>query len=404
MSPIPQRFPIPKNDDDFEEMCLRLLRLYWSRPGLELFGKRGERQFGIDILDFGGETPIYAAQCKLKEEHKTLPPADIQKEVDEAKKFTPALGKYAILTTAKVSALAQRRVREINQSHKVLGLFEVEVLNWDRLCLLLQQYTDVQEHFYGEIALGQAKRIETQLVTIKDGLQSLTSRTEGDVADAEINEARDYIGKREFQFATFLLNRIQRNRGEKLTQRQKFRVLSNQGAALLGVGRLEEAAKFLLEALQWQPNDEQGKINEALAYFLVDDLPACHAKASLLRQEYPASPRLAALWVNSAPKEAPFSTLESGINSVLRSDAEVCVALARRALQEFDFENVFKYARAASTAAPTWSQPQLVLAQVNFGNAIRIQSGFPGTSGTQEKSLLDAENASSKALDLAREE
>jgi hypothetical protein len=60
MSPIPQRFAIPATDDAFEEMCLRLLRLYWSRPGLERFGKRGERQYGIDILDLSGSTPIYA--------------------------------------------------------------------------------------------------------------------------------------------------------------------------------------------------------------------------------------------------------------------------------------------------------------------------------------------------------
>src|SRR5713101_2274015 len=152
MSPIPQRFPIPTNDDSFEEMCLQLLRRYWSRPRLELCGKRGERQFGIDILDLGGEMPIYAAQCKLKEEHKTFPPADIQQEVDQAKQFIPPLGKYAILTTAKVSTQAQRKVREINQSHKAAGLFEVELLTWDRLCSLLQQYTEVQEQFYGEIA------------------------------------------------------------------------------------------------------------------------------------------------------------------------------------------------------------------------------------------------------------
>jgi hypothetical protein len=100
MPQIPQRFAIPKNDDDFEEMCLQLLRRHWSRPGLEIFGKRGERQYGIDILDVGGEIPIYAAQCKLREEHKSLRPAEIQAEVDQARQFTPLLGKYGILTTA----------------------------------------------------------------------------------------------------------------------------------------------------------------------------------------------------------------------------------------------------------------------------------------------------------------
>jgi hypothetical protein len=147
MAPISLRFPIPTNDDDFENLCLQLLRHHWSRPGLEIFGKRGERQFGIDILDVGGQTPIYAAQCKLREEHKSLAPAEIQVEVDEAKKFTPPVGKYAILTTAKISALSQQRVREINQSHRQQGLFEVELLTWEKISSLLQQHSDVREGY-----------------------------------------------------------------------------------------------------------------------------------------------------------------------------------------------------------------------------------------------------------------
>jgi tetratricopeptide (TPR) repeat protein len=404
MSPITQRFAIPTNDDAFEDMCLQLLRHYWSRPGLEIFGKRGERQYGIDILDVGGETPIYAAQCKLKEEHKNLPPIDIQEEVDRAKQFAPPLGKYAILTTAKVSTLAQRKVREINQSHKAVGLFEVELLTWERLCSLLQQYSEVQEQVYGEIALGRAPRMEAQLLTIKDGVQSLTSRSDGDAVDSQINEARDCIGKREFQIATFLLNRVQRNQGDKLTPRQRFRVLSNHGAAALGLGKPEAAAKFLLEAAPWQPDDEQGKINGVLAYFLVGDSVSCHTKASLLRLEYPGSSRLAALWLNSAPSEVSFSAAESEINSVLRSDPEVCVALARRALAEFAFDNASKYASSASNFAPKWPQPHLVLAQTSLGKAIHVQLGFQAKSVSQEKSLLVAEEACTRAIDLARED
>ena len=191
--PISQRFAIPTNDDDFEQMCLELLRRHWSRPGLELFGKRGERQFGIDILDVSGETPVYAAQCKLKEEYKSMPPTEIQAEVDQAKKFMPALGKYAILTTGKVSTQSQRKVREINNAHKTAGLFEVEVVTWGPLCALLQHYPEVQEQFYGEIGTGRGKRIEAQLLTIKDGVQSLTSGSAGSGVDSQINDARDCI-------------------------------------------------------------------------------------------------------------------------------------------------------------------------------------------------------------------
>jgi hypothetical protein len=54
LSPIEQRFSIPTNDDNFEKLGRDILRLHWSRPGLEIFGKGGERQFGIDLLDLSG--------------------------------------------------------------------------------------------------------------------------------------------------------------------------------------------------------------------------------------------------------------------------------------------------------------------------------------------------------------
>jgi hypothetical protein len=150
---IPLLFPIPTDEDDFEDLCVDLLRICWNRPRLERFGRRGQRQFGIDILDLGGQSPLHAAQCKLREYGKTLPSATISEEVNEARKFQPALGKYGILTTAKVSTQAQTRILEINRAHREAGVFEVELLTWDKLCELLQLHETVRETFYGSIVI-----------------------------------------------------------------------------------------------------------------------------------------------------------------------------------------------------------------------------------------------------------
>ena len=88
---------------------------------LDIFGKRGEGQHGIDLLDLSGQEPVYAAQCKLKEERKSSAPAEIQAEVDKARSFPSPLGKYAILTTGKVSTQSQQRIMKINQSHRAPG-------------------------------------------------------------------------------------------------------------------------------------------------------------------------------------------------------------------------------------------------------------------------------------------
>jgi hypothetical protein len=53
------RYPQPPNEDAFEEFCLVLLKE--TRPRLERYGHRGERQHGVDLLDMSGDAVLYAA-------------------------------------------------------------------------------------------------------------------------------------------------------------------------------------------------------------------------------------------------------------------------------------------------------------------------------------------------------
>jgi hypothetical protein len=58
--------PPPANPDDFERLCLRLLKAHWNLPALELYGRRGERQHGVDIIDMSGaDTPGGTCSCSL---------------------------------------------------------------------------------------------------------------------------------------------------------------------------------------------------------------------------------------------------------------------------------------------------------------------------------------------------
>jgi len=159
--------PILKNSHDFELLCLDLLRRFWTLPSLDLYAKSGEEQNGVDIIDLGGAAPLHAAQCKLKESDKSLSPGEIEAEVEKAKTFELAIGKYAILTTGKVSGQSQRKILEINQLHIAQGLFEVELFTWDRIALLLQIYPEIYEQFFGDgLNPTRAARIETKMTDL----------------------------------------------------------------------------------------------------------------------------------------------------------------------------------------------------------------------------------------------
>jgi hypothetical protein len=122
----------PESDVEFEKLCLELLKRHWSRPRLERFAKKGESQYGVDIFDTFGQSPLYAAQCKLKEKWKSLTPTRIRAEVDKAKKFPSKLHHYALLTTGKISGAAQLEIQKINQENRASGPFTVELSTWER--------------------------------------------------------------------------------------------------------------------------------------------------------------------------------------------------------------------------------------------------------------------------------
>src|SRR4051794_39150005 len=120
------RYPQPNNEDDFELFCLRLLRHAWARPHLQLNGKRGERQYGIDLIDLSGCSPFRGVQCKHHEATKTLPPKEeVEDEVAKALQYDPPLDEFYILTTARKAGEAQSRVIKINQKHRAEGKFLV---------------------------------------------------------------------------------------------------------------------------------------------------------------------------------------------------------------------------------------------------------------------------------------
>ena len=310
--PIPVLFPIPTDEDDFEDLCVDILRIYWNRPGLERYGSRGQRQNGVDILDLGGVNPLHAAQCKLREFGKKLSPTLIEEEVADAVGFEFPIEKYGILITAKVTTQAQRKVLEINQRHRELGLFQVELLPWGKLCRLIQTYDAVRKAYFEFTVITVDSRIGSKSPIIGEQFRDASSVTVALDLTAAIDEARDAINKRDFQVGLLLLNRIrQREDFAGASNHDKFRVSSNLGAAEMGLGRPDVAADHFLDAFRFEPSDERAKINEVFAYILQGDNATAFSKAQTLRTQYPTSAKLAANLVISSPPNVTLKELES---------------------------------------------------------------------------------------------
>jgi len=207
---------IPINENDFELLCLKLLRRRWECPQREQYGKRGEKQDGIDLLDLSGAEPLRAAQCRRYDENKSLPPAEIQAVVDQAKQFTPKLDFLAILTTAKVSTQADRKIVEINRAHSAKGLFRVELLNWERIQQLLDEFSDVRDDFYGGADTKQLTKIDERLADLQVAVKSEGAGSASDAHDAALDEAKVELERHEYQLAKLLLQRLRQKHWDAL--------------------------------------------------------------------------------------------------------------------------------------------------------------------------------------------
>lgn len=392
----------PESEVVFEELCLAVLKRHWNRPGLERFGKKGEEQFGVDIFDTLGESPMYGAQCKLKEPSKSLEPAEIRAEVEKAEGFPATLDYYAIMTTGKVSGTAQLTIQQINQKHRAAGSFTVELFTWDKITKLLRQYPEVERQFYGGLRSEEVAVVNVKLDAIQSAVAVIAPAAAASVKteiDALIDEARERIKPGEAQIAVTLLHRVQRLKGGELSDWHRFRVLTNLGAANLILGKGNEAARNFLDAAPLRPDDELAVTNEVLAYHLLLQDRTTRERAEAAAIQFPNATRIRSLLIQSAKQETPYADLLADTPEHMRSDSEVASALARRAMIAGLIETGIEHAKAAVADKPKWGQAHLLLAQAHFARVVMPERTIkPLKAEEKEKQLANASSAADAAI------
>ncbi len=200
MPGITTRNPPPANENDFERLCLALLRKHWNNPALQRYGRRGQGQNGVDIVDVSGTPKPRGAQCKAYDPLTAISSNEIAVEVEKAKGFTPPLGEYLILTTAKNSTEAQQTIIQINKVHRKKHLFKVTLKCWDEIEMMLEQYPDVADQIYrggvggmlNEMRLDLGNKVEDLGARIENSQAAYSA----DLADAELDGIKAAIEKK----------------------------------------------------------------------------------------------------------------------------------------------------------------------------------------------------------------
>jgi tetratricopeptide (TPR) repeat protein len=391
--------------DEFERLCLKLLRRHWQLPQIERLRDLERREKGIHLLEISGRPRLAAIRCDLREADSALSANEIRDAAERAMSLELPIGRFVIATTARRTPGLKRTLYEVNRGSRAGSLGAVEVITWDDLEELLDEYPQLLTEF----GTGAKRDVITQAiaavnlqahpVSVEPGLTS-------DPLEARITQAAQYIGERSFQMARLELMALREQNWAELAAAQKFRVLTNLAVAWLGEGEPRKAAMLFIAARSLQSADELACTNEALAHELLGERDRAHALADRLRMQFPASARALALWLNNAPLTMDAAGLELSMSPEFASDAEVAIVMARRSIASADYARAERYARAASESDPNRSDPWLMLGQgLLFGELTGgALNSSDGISPEVEARLREAESCFTEAAKLARQE
>ena len=125
---------IPKITDGekFEYLCRDLWRNNSDYEFIELNGRKGQKQFGVDVFGRNVKSEEWLGiQCKVKAIGQALTKSDIETEINKAKLFNPSLSVFKLCTTLDRDAKVQKIVRGIQTELSKSKEFKLEILFWD---------------------------------------------------------------------------------------------------------------------------------------------------------------------------------------------------------------------------------------------------------------------------------
>jgi tetratricopeptide (TPR) repeat protein len=393
------RFPQPSNEDDFELFCLRLLRELWNCPTLQQYGKRGERQNGIDLIDEAGTAPLRAVQCKHHESDKTLPPSEIEQEVAKAFGAGLPLDEYYILTTARKTTQSQNAVIRLNRAHAESGAFKVIAWTWIDIETRLSEMDEMAQE---RVLRGDTGRSGPAIARVMAATMSehfdRPLYASASALDTELTIIQHSIDQYEFEVAENKLNEVELRAADKLQPHHLYQLKVLRSRIFSSRWKWAKAGRELLDAKRFLPESERARVNEALGYELLGECDRAHALATELRHEFPHNVRLLAIWVRTVPPSEPLDNVIEVASTLAKDDEELNLSLAARALTENRIAQSHSFAQRAAELSPNSARAWLML-----GNAKHTE-GYSGTTGIQTASLRQAVTHYDLAIQLAHDQ
>lgn len=359
-------FPLPKNWQDFERCCRVLFSCILQDPNTQTNGRSGQRQHGVDVFGNRGGAggPLVGVQCKGRDGQfgGQITDKELRDEVAKTEKFQPSLSEFILVTTARDDAKIQESARALTTELNSKGRqISVLVMGWDSLESEIARHPEAIREFHPDAspftdeiisrlddAAGSQTRVEAGQAEILKHLKILTSSSvaastsSSDARDAldqylhkEIDGYRDLLRSGKPRIALRSLEATRERCFQTASNRIRFRLLTNMGAAKLALSLPNEAAQLFLEAFPYDPDDPIARSNQSAAYLLKGDINTARQFATNELARNPnnvaaAIARLQALDLTESIDDVWATFSEAIRNDVRAQEGKVHALRARR--------------------------------------------------------------------------
>ena len=342
------QIPKPIDEAAFERANEVLWRCILKDENTQLYGRRGQRQYGVDIVGRreGSSDRIVGIQCKLKGEGKTLDKEEVRREVAKALKFNPPLSEYIVVTTAPDDAALHSLALELSQSvyNESGKRLEIRVMGWGSLEREIRRYpkalkafvprhqTDNTEQMLVNMPRDTLAVLAPEFNTIKDTLRQINSAVSDPAIHFEHERQVDlYAGliRTDPKTALKLLRKLRDVLGSDAHRTTKFRVAANIAFCHLALGDDQAASRDLVAAWDYDADNPKASACKAFGLLLQEDWAGLRRFAEARLRSEPNNAELAAFYVHSLIGDTSISDPLHQVPCAVRSAPEVSEAYIR---------------------------------------------------------------------------
>jgi hypothetical protein len=143
-TPSTAKWPRPKSEDEWEDMVLDAMRLVWNDPNAQRNGRRGQRQYGVDVFGLADGRQV-GAQAKNMDK---LSETEAKDEIKKAEDFVPKIRELYFAVAGPRDAAFQQTVRLLSVDRVARAAFPVHVLFYDDICQKLASQQDLVAKYW----------------------------------------------------------------------------------------------------------------------------------------------------------------------------------------------------------------------------------------------------------------